>query len=111
MYGIYFDNRNNWVYCRFANVSKSKVRADLAVPTLELVRRRVQSALVARLTQRRRHLCRPPLSQQRLLQLRDGWIALALQRPWADGTTHLVFTPTELDFACLLRIGEYERGH
>lgn len=29
-------------------------------------------------------------------QLRDGRIALALQRPWADGTTHLVFTPAEL---------------
>jgi hypothetical protein len=28
--------------------------------------------------------------------LRDGRVALALQRPWADGTTHLVFTPQEL---------------
>jgi hypothetical protein len=26
----------------------------------------------------------------------DGRVAVALQRPWADGTTHLVFTPTEL---------------
>jgi hypothetical protein len=43
-----------------------------------------------------RYLCRPPLGQHRLEQLRDGRIALALQRPWADGTTHLVFTPTEL---------------
>jgi len=28
--------------------------------------------------------------------LRDGRIAVALQRRWADGTTHLVFTPDEL---------------
>ena len=37
----------------------------------------------------------PPLGQQRLQRLRDGRIAVALQRPWADGTTHLVFTPAE----------------
>jgi len=42
------------------------------------------------------YLCRPPLGQGRLQRLRDGRIALALQRPWADGTTHLVFTPMEL---------------
>jgi len=42
------------------------------------------------------YLCRPPLGQGRLRRLRDGRIAVALQRPWADGTTHLVFTPMEL---------------
>ena len=42
------------------------------------------------------YLCRPPLGQGRLQRLRDGRIAVALQRPWADGTTHLVFTPLEL---------------
>jgi hypothetical protein len=42
------------------------------------------------------YLCRPPLGQGRLKELRDGRIAVALQRPWADGTTHLVFTPMEL---------------
>jgi hypothetical protein len=31
-----------------------------------------------------------------LRKLIDGRIAVALQRPWADGTTHLVFTPMEL---------------
>jgi hypothetical protein len=50
-------------------------------------------APLARLCQ---YLCRPPLGQHRLSRLRDGRIALALQRPWADGTTHLVFTPTDL---------------
>jgi hypothetical protein len=49
-----------------------------------------------RLTQLCRYLCRPPLGQHRLQRLRDGRVTLALQRPWADGTTHLVFTPTEL---------------
>ena len=42
------------------------------------------------------YLCRPPLGQGRLHRLRDGRIAVALQRRWADGTTHLVFTPMEL---------------
>jgi hypothetical protein len=42
------------------------------------------------------YLCRPPLGQGRLHRLRDGRIAVALQRRWADGTTHLVFTPLEL---------------
>jgi hypothetical protein len=46
-----------------------------------------------RLTQLSRYLCRPPLGQYRLQRLRDGRVALALQRPWADGTTHVVFTP------------------
>jgi hypothetical protein len=41
------------------------------------------------------YLCRPPLGQGRLHRLRDGRIAVALQRPWADGTTHLVFTAME----------------
>jgi hypothetical protein len=43
-----------------------------------------------------RYLCRPPLGQQRLQRLGDGRLAVVLQRPWADGTTHLVFTPAEL---------------
>jgi len=46
-----------------------------------------------RLAQLCRYLCRPPLGQQRL---RDGRIALVLQRPWANGATHLLFTPSEL---------------
>jgi hypothetical protein len=50
----------------------------------------------ARLTQLCRYLCRPPFGQQRLRRLHDGRVAISLQRPWADGTTHLVFTPTEL---------------
>jgi hypothetical protein len=43
-----------------------------------------------------RYICRPPLGQHRLQRLGDGRIAVALQRTWADGTSHLVFTPGEL---------------
>lgn len=32
------------------------------------------------------YVFRPPLGQQRLRRLADGRIAVALQRPWADGT-------------------------
>jgi hypothetical protein len=42
------------------------------------------------------YLCHPSLGQGRLKKLLDGRIAVVLQRPWADGTTHLVFTPMEL---------------
>ena len=42
------------------------------------------------------YLCRPPLGQGRLHRLNDGRVAVALQRPWTDRTTHLVFTPLEL---------------
>jgi hypothetical protein len=42
------------------------------------------------------YVFRPPLGQHRLRRLGDGRIAVELQRPWADGTTHLVFTPAEL---------------
>jgi hypothetical protein len=37
-----------------------------------------------RLTQLCRYLCRPPLGQQRLQRLRDGRVALVLQRPLAQ---------------------------
>jgi hypothetical protein len=43
-----------------------------------------------------RYAFRPPLGQHRLQRLLDGRIAVALQREWTDGTTHLAFTPQEL---------------
>jgi hypothetical protein len=49
-----------------------------------------------RLAELCRYLCRPPFGQHRLKRLVDGRIAVALQRPWSDGTTHLVFTTMEL---------------
>ena len=43
-----------------------------------------------------RYLLRPPVAQGRLRELSDGRIALLMKSPWADGTTHIVFTPKEL---------------
>jgi hypothetical protein len=42
------------------------------------------------------HVFRPPRGQHRLQRLGAGRIAVELQRTWADGTSHLVFTPGEL---------------
>src|SRR5258708_3940432 len=39
---------------------------------------------------------RPALANTRLEAMNGGRISYHLKRPWADGTTHLVFTPLEL---------------
>ena len=41
-------------------------------------------------------MARPPLSLKRLRELPDGRLALALKKPWDDGTSHIVFRPLEL---------------
>ena len=41
-----------------------------------------------------RYMARPALSNERLEKLHDGRISLRLKRPWHDGTSHLIFTPT-----------------
>jgi Putative transposase len=43
-----------------------------------------------------RYLGRPPLSADRLAETGDGNLSLKLKRPWSDGTTHLILSPTEL---------------
>jgi Putative transposase len=43
-----------------------------------------------------RYLARPPLPDERLTPLPDSNLALRLKRPWSDGTTHLILSPTEL---------------
>ncbi len=43
-----------------------------------------------------RYIARPPLSVKRLSELSDGRVALALKRPWDDGTTAILFRPLEL---------------
>ena len=57
-------------------------------------------AVAAGDTTRLEHLCRyllrPPVPEGRLELLSDGRVLLALGRTWSDGTTHLVFEPTEL---------------
>lgn len=36
---------------------------------------------------------RPPLAEERITTTPDGDVAVQLRRPWADGTTHVVFEP------------------
>ena len=43
-----------------------------------------------------RYALRPPVSHERLELTGDGQVRLALRRPWAGGTTHLLFDPVEL---------------
>ena len=42
-----------------------------------------------------RYILRPPVAQDRLALRDDGNILLQLPRPWADGTTHILFEPSE----------------
>ena len=42
------------------------------------------------------YIARPPLSNESLEQLPNGDLTFKLKTAWDDGTTHLVFTPTEL---------------
>jgi hypothetical protein len=50
----------------------------------------------ARLERLCRYISRPPIARERLFELPDGRIAYRLRHPWRDGTTHVVFEPTEL---------------
>ena len=43
-----------------------------------------------------RYALRPPAAGARLQQTADGHVVLQLRHPWADGTTHVAFTPTAL---------------
>ena len=43
-----------------------------------------------------RYALRPPVAQERLHWTDDGEVRLELRRPWADGTSHLLFDPVEL---------------
>ena len=49
-----------------------------------------------RLERFRRYISRPPIARERLHELPDGRISYRLRHPWRDGTTHVVFEPTEL---------------
>ena len=42
-----------------------------------------------------RYALRPPVAQARLHLTDTGQVQLELRRPWADGTTHLLFEPVE----------------
>ncbi len=41
-----------------------------------------------------RDALRPPVAGARLQRTADGQVVLQLRHPWADGTTHVAFTPT-----------------
>ena len=41
-----------------------------------------------------RYALRPPVAGARLNLAADGQVVLQLRQPWADGTTHVAFTPT-----------------
>ena len=43
-----------------------------------------------------RYALRPPVAHDHLQLTDEGQVQLALRRPWADGTTHLLFEPVEL---------------
>jgi hypothetical protein len=49
-----------------------------------------------RLEQVCRYVLRPPIGGERLEMLASGDVRLQLRRPWRDGTTALMFTPSEL---------------
>jgi hypothetical protein len=42
-----------------------------------------------------RYMCRPPLAIDRLQRLPDGRLSYRMKTPWRDGTTHILFAPTE----------------
>jgi hypothetical protein len=43
-----------------------------------------------------RYLCRPALSKTRLERRADGLVTLHMKRAWRNGTSSMVFSPTEL---------------
>ena len=43
-----------------------------------------------------RYLARPPIAQERLVELADGRLRYEMKKPWRDGTRFVVLTPEEL---------------
>jgi hypothetical protein len=42
-----------------------------------------------------RYMCRPPLAVDRLGHLPDGRLTYRMKTPWHNGTTHVIFSPSE----------------
>ena len=57
---------------------------------------RIRAGCRDRLERVIRYALRPPIAADRLRLTTEGQVLLRLKRRWADGTTHLVFDPTEL---------------
>ena len=69
---------------RHAHIAGFDLHANVAAPAADR----------ARLEQLCRYLLRPPVAQERLRPLGDDRILLTLKTAWADGTRHLIFTPS-----------------
>jgi hypothetical protein len=70
---------------RCANVAGFSVHANVAI-------REHRRDALERLC---RYMCRPPLAIDRLGRLPDGRLTYRMKTPWRDGTTHVVFSPSE----------------
>ncbi|MBL9020565.1 MAG: transposase [Myxococcales bacterium] len=62
------------------------VHAEVAVPARDR----------ARLERLCRYVCRPPIAQERLVEVAGGKLRYLLKRPWSDGTVALVLEPLDL---------------
>jgi hypothetical protein len=58
--------------------------------------RRVSADQRGKLEELLRYVLRPPLANNRLRWLSEDELLFALKRKWDDGTTHILFSPTEL---------------
>jgi hypothetical protein len=71
---------------RCASVGGVSVHANVAVPAHD--RRRLERLC--------RYGARPAIATERLSRLEDGRLLYRLRHRWRDGTTHVLFTPSEL---------------
>ena len=62
------------------------VHAEVAVPARDR----------ARLERLCRYVCRPPIAQERLVEVAGGKLRYLLKKPWSDGTVALVLEPLDL---------------
>ena len=69
-----------------AQVAGFNLQAAVAVPARD--RRRLETLC--------KYISRPPIAAERLSELPDGRLAYELKKRWSDGTTHMIFRPTEL---------------
>ena len=71
---------------RCAAVAGLSLHANVAIPAGDRAR-------IERLC---RYAARPPLATERLERLDDGRLIYRLRHRWRDGTTHIIFEPTDL---------------
>jgi putative transposase/transposase-like zinc-binding protein len=69
-----------------AQVAGFNLEAAVVVPARD--RRRLETLC--------KYISRPPIAADRLSELSDGRLSYELKKRWSDGTTHVLFRPTEL---------------